>query len=178
MVSDKELSSQLLQVNTELVNKILDRLSEVLDEINTTLETSSELDKKKLLDLEHLKKELNEVKEELEEVKDDLNKGALTSTQVLSITQNLLNDRLYSEEDRDKIILFSRKFCSAVTRWTEEERNAVLDLAEDFGSVLVKLKKKLNRMYWVIGSAGTLIILNQVGAPDWVQKLIKLFIGG
>jgi hypothetical protein len=80
-------------------------------------------------------------------------------------------------EDKDKFRVLIRRLSGAAANWTDEEKNTLVDTFENLGCYVIKVKKKLNRIYWLVASAGVITVLVQVGAPLWVQKLCGLLMG-
>lgn len=138
----------LTEINGTLINNLIERITDVLAEINTSIEAGGQVNRGVLDKLEELRKEL--------------------SSKSLHVVM---------DEDRTKVIIFLRRLSSIVGSWSDDERNAMLETLEHSGKNVILIKTKIRRIYWMLISAGALTILTQVGAPDWIQKLFKMIFG-
>jgi len=175
--SGVDVSNHVMEVNSVLVKNLVERFSEALSRINSTLEASSTIDERML---EQLKVQVDVIRQ----VKEDTTVFLLTGQGANSILQQIheglcpfFEDKPYHIEDRVKLISLVRRFSSTVANWSDAEKAVLLDSLEKAPSLLIKMQTKLSRLYFIVAAAGITAILTSVGAPEWIKKLFQLILG-
>jgi hypothetical protein len=162
---------KLTDMNAALIKTLIETITELLDNINGSIEASGKIDKSLIDEIVLQKTSITNIATTMAA----LDKKDIAA--MLAYFTELARSCPYNEQDKDKLVSFYRRVNNALASWTDEERNAVIDSVEGFGGGLIKLKKKLNRLYMLVAGAGITTILIQVGAPEWLKGLIKLVMG-
>ena len=164
------IPAQLMELNSTLVKTLVERVTEALEHINVSIEHQGKIDKEILERLVVLSdcvdKVLNNIKDMSPELEDAV-KGL----------NDFLCDKPYHDEDRESLIIFLKRLSSIISQWTKQEQGELLDVIEDFPKNMIKVKKRLNKIYFLVFAAGLTTILASVGAPEWIRKLVQLLAG-
>jgi len=156
-----QVCKTLVDINNTLIKTLVDRITEALEHINTSLEVHGKVD-------EQLIKELEDVASNMKELM-----TLMSDTSVKEFVGLVNNLNIVRESDRGSVIDFLQRMSMAIGRWTPEEKNAIIDSVENCGGTLLKVKKKLHKIYFIIFTAGITTIVSQFGLPDAVMKVIN-----
>ena len=163
----KESCEQVCKIlasnNDTLINILVEKLAEVLENINSSLEMSGKVN-------EHVIEELKTISNEIIKLKG--------MSDVKEIAEFLNAVDIVRDKDREDVVDFIQRLSIAIGRWSDEERNAVIELVEDSGKNLIKTKKRIKKIYLIILAAGVTTIFSQLGLSDGVMNILKtLFLG-
>ena len=168
MVNDtcEQVCKTLTKINDTLIRTFVERLTDVLGNINTSIEISGKVD-------ERLIDEIKDIRKDIENLYDAI-RYTDHSSEVKKLLDSIkINTAFTRESDRPKIVDFVQRISIAIANWTPEEKNAVIDFVGNTGRSLVAIKKKLNKVYYIIVFAGVMTILSQSGAPNWLFNILK-----
>ena len=163
----KESCEQVCKIlasnNDTLINILVEKLAEVLENINSSLEMSGKVN-------EHVIEELKTISNEIVKLKG--------MSDVKEIAEFLNAVDIIRDKDREDVVDFIQRLSIAIGRWSDEERNAVIELVEDSGKNLIKTKKRVKKIYLIVLAAGVTTIFSQLGLSDGVMSILKtLFLG-
>lgn len=156
-----QVCKTLVDINNTLIKTLVDRITEALEHINTSLEVHGKVD-------EQLIKELESVISSIKELT-----TLMSDTSIKEFVGLVNNLNIVRESDRGSVIDFLQRVSIAVGRWTPVEKNAIIDTIESCGGSLLAVKKKLRKIYFVVFIAGITTILSQFGLPDAITKVIN-----
>jgi len=171
------VSNHVMEVNTVLVRNLVERFSEALSRINSTLEAGQSLDEATLSQLRQQVDIIKSIKDDATVILAANNEFTSSLSALREGLAPFFEDRPYHTEDRAALIGFVRRFTSAVANWSDQEKVAILDVVEKSPSTVLKLQSRLSRLYFIVAAAGITAILTSVGAPEWIKKLIQLLVG-
>lgn len=169
-----DVSSHVMEVNTVLVKNLVERFSEALARINSTLEAGATLDETVLAQLKQQVEIIQSIREDAATL---LTSGQAANSALAELRDGLapfFEDRPYHIEDRAQLIAFVRRFSSAISNWSDTEKTAMLDMVEKGPSIFIKVKTRLSRLYFILAAAGVTAFLTSIGAPEWIKKLLQL----
>ena len=156
-----QVCKTLVDINNTLIKTLVDRITEALEHINTSLEVHGKVD-------EQLIKELESVTSNIKELM-----SLMSDTSVKEFVSLVNNLNIVRESDRGSVLDFLQRMSIAIGRWTPEEKNAIIDSIENCGGTLLTVKKKLHKIYFIVFTAGVTTILSQFGLPDAITKIIN-----
>jgi hypothetical protein len=164
--SCEQVCKTLASINDTLINVLVEKLAEVLEHINSSLEMSGKVN-------EHVIEELKSISSTLL-----ILKSSSRESDVKEISEFINNIDIVRDKDRSDVVDFLQRISIAVGSWSAEERNAVIELVEDSPSFAIKTKKRIKKVYLIIATAGLTTILSQLGLSDGLWNLLKtLFLG-
>lgn len=165
------IPKHLMELNTTLVKTLVEQVTEALNHINESLENQGKIDKEILERLVSLNISIENVLENAKEISPDV-------IEAVSGINQFLVEKPFHDEDKENVMVFVRRLSATVSMWSPKERTEILEVLEDFPEVVIKVKKRLRKIYLVLGAAGLSTILASVGAPGWIKQLIQIFFGG
>lgn len=166
-----EVCEKLTDINNALVHGLITSITDLLKEINTSIELSGKVDEQVLIRLAKLEAQL----EDLAQAVTLVPTRAEDLRRFLDVVAAELGYVLPDDKIRLRVLI--RRLGTAAASWSDEEKNTIIDTFENLGCSVVAVRKKLRRLYWLIASAGVVTLLSQVGAPSWIQKLFSLVAG-
>jgi len=167
---NNDIPKQLMELNSTLVKTLVTRVTEVLEHINVSIENQGKIDNEILERLVNLNSCIDEILDSVKEVSPELEEA-------VKGLNSFLADKPFHEEDRESLIIFLKRLSSIVSQWSKQERSELLDLIEDFPKAVIKVRKRLNKIYFIVFAAGLTTVLASVGAPEWITKLVQLLAG-
>lgn len=168
---------KLTDINNTLVRTLVDRITELLEDINSSIEAAGRVDKSLIDEIVELKVLVGKLSVAVAGMEEEALINSKTLEKIASDIDIMIKTCSYNEQDKEKVVSFYRRLSGAVASWTDAEKNAVIDTVEGFGGSIISIKRKLKRIYWLLGTAGIASILVSVGAPEWVRAIVKLLLG-
>ena len=164
------IPAQLMELNSTLVKTLVERVTEVLEHINVSIENQGKIDKEILERLIALTACIDKILNNIKEISPEVEVA-------VKGLNDFLCDKPYHTEDRESLIIFLKRLSSIISQWTKQEQGELLDVIEDFPKNMIKFRKRLNKIYFIVFAAGLTTILASVGAPEWIMSLVKLLAG-
>jgi len=169
---DGALTSKLLEINSALTSSLVNRVTEILEHINSSIENQGKIDRKLLEGVTELLEDVKELLSSSKTIPPDIQ-------ETIYLLETFLNeDRPYHRDDKQDVLIFIRRATSVISRWTTQEKNELIDALEGAPAKLIKMRTRLKRLYYIVCTAGLITIIAEAGAPEWLQKLSKLIFGG
>ena len=156
-----QVCKTLVEINSSLIKTLVDKVTEALDHINTSLEVHGKVDEQLIRELEGVAIDIKGLV------------SVVSDTSVRDLVDLINGIKIVRVGDREVLIDFFQRLSMAVGGWTQSERNAVIDLVENSGGNLLKWKRRLNKVYIIIFTAGITTILSQLGLPDGIMKILS-----